>query len=181
MKRETITRMLNSVDDRYISEAAFPDPVSPRESPERIMHMKKKTDHHPCAGRSADPGAGGRGVCHRSRVSHCGNRKRAFSFCSRRRNEKGTPGDRLALSYVLSAEGPRIDYDFGPEHEYFELLTESDGLAWYQDLSETQYLEIMAKLKLTGKVGFVIRSVDVGDHSYAGRRNRYRPLCRSGA
>ncbi len=42
MKRETITRMLNSVDDRYIGEAAFPDPVSPRESPERIVHMKKK-------------------------------------------------------------------------------------------------------------------------------------------
>ena len=42
MKRETITRMLNHIDDRYISEAAFPDPVSLRESPERIKHMKKK-------------------------------------------------------------------------------------------------------------------------------------------
>ena len=42
MKRETITRMLNDIDDRFVSEAAFPDPVSPRESPERIVHMKKK-------------------------------------------------------------------------------------------------------------------------------------------
>lgn len=73
-------------------------------------------------------------------------------------------GERIALSYVLNAEGPRIDYAFGPDHEYFELLSESDGLLWYQDLSDAQYLEIMAKLKLTGKVGFVIRTVDVGDH-----------------
>ena len=34
----------------------------------------------------------------------------------------------------------------------------------YQSLSNEQYLEIMAKLKLSGKVGFVIRTVDVGDH-----------------
>ena len=73
-------------------------------------------------------------------------------------------GERLALSYVLNTDGPSVDYDFGPDHEYFERLSESEGLCWYQDLSETQYLEIMAKLKLTGKVGFVIRSVDVGDH-----------------
>lgn len=42
MKRETITRMLNDIDDRFVSEAAFPDPVSAREGPERIKHMKKK-------------------------------------------------------------------------------------------------------------------------------------------
>ena len=73
-------------------------------------------------------------------------------------------GERLALSYILNTEGPRIDYDFGPDHEYFDLLSESNGLLWYQDLSNEQYQEIMAKLKLTGKVGFVIRTVDVGDH-----------------
>lgn len=73
-------------------------------------------------------------------------------------------GERLALSYSLNAEEPRIDYDFGPGHEAFALLHESEGLVWYQDLSDVQYLEIMAKLKLTGKVGFVIRTVDVGDH-----------------
>lgn len=42
MKRETITRMLNDIDDRFVSEAAFPDPASAREGPERIKHMKKK-------------------------------------------------------------------------------------------------------------------------------------------
>lgn len=42
MKRETITLMLNSVDDDYISESAVfcPEPI--QESPERIVHMKKK-------------------------------------------------------------------------------------------------------------------------------------------
>ena len=73
-------------------------------------------------------------------------------------------GERLALSYALSAEEPRIDYDFGPDHEAFAQLSESEGLIWYQELSEEQVLEIMAKLKLSGKVGFVIRTVDVGDH-----------------
>lgn len=42
MKRETITLMLNSVDDDYISEAAVFCPESIQESPERIVHMKKK-------------------------------------------------------------------------------------------------------------------------------------------
>ena len=73
-------------------------------------------------------------------------------------------GERLALSYALNAEGPRIDYGFGPDHESFAHLNESEGLIWYQELSEEQVLEIMSKLKLTGKVGFVIRTVDVGDH-----------------
>ena len=73
-------------------------------------------------------------------------------------------GERLALSYVLNTNEPSVDYSFGPDHEFFSLLSESTGLLWYQDLPETQYLEIMAKLKLTGKVGFVIRAVDVGDH-----------------
>ncbi|MBR0354598.1 MAG: hypothetical protein IJK35_04435 [Oscillospiraceae bacterium] len=40
MKRETITRMLDMVDEQYISEAAIPD--FEREGPERIVHMKKK-------------------------------------------------------------------------------------------------------------------------------------------
>lgn len=73
-------------------------------------------------------------------------------------------GEMLALSYILNADEPSIDYSFGPDHEYFDLLAESNGLLWYQDLSDAQHLEIMAKLKLTGKVGFVIRSVGVGDH-----------------
>ncbi len=42
MKRETITLMLNSVDDDYISEAAVFCPESIQERPERIVHMKKK-------------------------------------------------------------------------------------------------------------------------------------------
>lgn len=42
MKRETITLMLNSVDDEYITEAAVYGPASIQESPERIVHMKKK-------------------------------------------------------------------------------------------------------------------------------------------
>ena len=42
MKRETITWMLNSVDDDYISETAVFCPESIQESPERIVHMKKK-------------------------------------------------------------------------------------------------------------------------------------------
>ena len=53
-------------------------------------------------------------------------------------------GERLALSYMLNREKPTVDYSFGPDHEYFERLSESEGLCWYQDLSETQYLEIMA-------------------------------------
>ena len=42
MKRETITLMLNSIDDDYISEAEafYPDTI--QEPPERIVHMKKK-------------------------------------------------------------------------------------------------------------------------------------------
>ena len=42
MKRETITRMLNGLDDRYISEAEAFLPEAIQESPERIVHMKKK-------------------------------------------------------------------------------------------------------------------------------------------
>ena len=42
MNRETITWMLNSVDDDYISEAAVFCPESIQESPERIVPMKKK-------------------------------------------------------------------------------------------------------------------------------------------
>ena len=42
MKRETITMMLNSLDDDYISEAEVFCPESIQESPERIVHMKKK-------------------------------------------------------------------------------------------------------------------------------------------
>ena len=73
-------------------------------------------------------------------------------------------GEQLALSYVLNRDGPSIDYSFGPEHEYFALLHESEGLCWYEDLSTAQYLEILAKRTLKGKLGFVIRTVDVGDH-----------------
>ena len=42
MKRETITRMLNGLDDRYISEAADLCPDAMRESPGRIAPMKRK-------------------------------------------------------------------------------------------------------------------------------------------
>ena len=42
MKRETITLMLNSVDDEYITETASCYPVSIQESPERIVYMRKK-------------------------------------------------------------------------------------------------------------------------------------------
>ena len=42
MKRETITLMLNSLDDDYISESEIFCPESIQESPERIVHMKKR-------------------------------------------------------------------------------------------------------------------------------------------
>ncbi len=42
MKRETITLMLNSLDDDYIREAEVFCPDSIQESPERIVYMKKK-------------------------------------------------------------------------------------------------------------------------------------------
>ena len=42
MKRETITLMLNSIDDDYISEADVFDPETIQEPPERIVHMKKR-------------------------------------------------------------------------------------------------------------------------------------------
>ena len=42
MKRETITLMLNSIDDDYISEAEVFDPGTIQEPPERIVHMKKR-------------------------------------------------------------------------------------------------------------------------------------------
>ena len=42
MKRETITMMLNGVDDNYISETAAFSPEHIQESPERIIHLKKK-------------------------------------------------------------------------------------------------------------------------------------------
>ena len=42
MKRETITLMLNGLADNYISEATIFCPDAIQESPERIVHMKKK-------------------------------------------------------------------------------------------------------------------------------------------
>ena len=42
MKRETITLMLNSIDDDYISEADVFDPETIQEPTERIVHMKKR-------------------------------------------------------------------------------------------------------------------------------------------
>lgn len=42
MKRETITLMLNSIDDNYISEAAVFGLDSIQVPPERIVHMKKR-------------------------------------------------------------------------------------------------------------------------------------------
>ncbi len=42
MKRETISLMLNGLDDRYISEAAVLEPDAVQEGPERIVHMSKK-------------------------------------------------------------------------------------------------------------------------------------------
>ena len=42
MKRETITLMLNCVEDGFISETAVFRPASRQESPERTVHMKKK-------------------------------------------------------------------------------------------------------------------------------------------
>ena len=42
MKRETITSMLNGLADNYISEAEVFCPESIQESPERIVHMKKR-------------------------------------------------------------------------------------------------------------------------------------------
>ena len=42
MKRETITLMLNGVEDGFISETAVFRPASRQESPERTAHMKKK-------------------------------------------------------------------------------------------------------------------------------------------
>ena len=42
MKRETITLMLNSLDDDYIREAEVFCPESIQETPERIAYMKKK-------------------------------------------------------------------------------------------------------------------------------------------
>ena len=42
MKRETITRMLDAVNDEYISQTAVFDPGSIQEGPERIVQMKKK-------------------------------------------------------------------------------------------------------------------------------------------
>ena len=42
MKRETITRMLNSIEDDYISEAEVFCPDGIQKTPERIVHMKKR-------------------------------------------------------------------------------------------------------------------------------------------
>lgn len=42
MKRETITRMLDAVNDEYISQTAVFDPGYIQEVPKRIVHMKKK-------------------------------------------------------------------------------------------------------------------------------------------
>ena len=42
MKRETITLMLNCVEDGFISETAVFRAASRQESPERTAHMKKK-------------------------------------------------------------------------------------------------------------------------------------------
>ena len=41
MKRETITLMLNCVEDGFISETAVFRPASRQESPERTAHMKR--------------------------------------------------------------------------------------------------------------------------------------------
>ena len=42
MKRETISKALNGLDDRFISESAVFDPGAMQGTPERIVHMKKK-------------------------------------------------------------------------------------------------------------------------------------------
>lgn len=42
MKRETISKALNDLDDRFISESAVFSPESMQGNPERIVHMKKK-------------------------------------------------------------------------------------------------------------------------------------------
>lgn len=42
MKRETISKALNDLDDRFISESAVFSPKSMQGNPERIVHMKKK-------------------------------------------------------------------------------------------------------------------------------------------
>lgn len=42
MKRETISKALNGLDDRFISESAVFSPDTMQGSPERIVHMKKK-------------------------------------------------------------------------------------------------------------------------------------------
>ena len=73
-------------------------------------------------------------------------------------------GEQLALSYTLDTDGPSVDDSFGPDHEFFALLQESEGLLWYQDLPTSEYLKIMSKLKLSGKVGLIIRNTVIGDH-----------------
>lgn len=42
MKRETISKALNDLDDRFIIESAVFSPDSIQETPERIVHMRKK-------------------------------------------------------------------------------------------------------------------------------------------
>lgn len=81
-------------------------------------------------------------------------------------------GEKLVLAYTLNTEASVIDFDFGPEHEYFgELFTppENNQKDLHQvfvdhGLSEADYLKAQAKLLTDGAVGFTVRYVGIGDH-----------------
>ncbi len=81
-------------------------------------------------------------------------------------------GEKLMVAYTLNTEEATIDFDFGPEHEYFgELFTPPEynrtslGQVFVDHgLSEADFLKAKAKLMTDGAVGFTVRYAGIGDH-----------------
>ena len=81
-------------------------------------------------------------------------------------------GEKLVLAYTLNTEEAVIDFNFGPDHEYFgELFTppEHNRTSLWQvfidhGLSDADYLKAEAKLLADGAVGFTVRYAGIGDH-----------------
>lgn len=81
-------------------------------------------------------------------------------------------GEKLVLAYTLNTETASIDFDFGPEHEYFgELFTPPEynrtsmQQIWLDHgLPASDFAKAQAKMQTDGAVGFTVRYAGIGDH-----------------
>ena len=88
------------------------------------------------------------------------------------REESYYDGEKLILAYTLNTETASIDFDFGPEHEYFdELFTPPENnrtsmsQIWHNHrLPASEFVKAQAEMMAEGAVGFTVQYVDIGDH-----------------